>query len=64
MGMDFLVLSFVVVVVGGMGSLPGAEFRCALREARSLSKHALGNGDADIFINNTRSGDESCQVIL
>lgn len=24
MGMDFLVLSFVVVVVGGMGSLPGA----------------------------------------
>jgi branched-chain amino acid transport system permease protein len=23
-GMDFLVLSFVVVVVGGMGSLPGA----------------------------------------
>jgi branched-chain amino acid transport system permease protein len=26
MGMDFLVLSFVVVVVGGMGSLPGAVF--------------------------------------
>jgi branched-chain amino acid transport system permease protein len=25
MGMDFLVLSFVVVVVGGMGSLPGAR---------------------------------------
>ena len=24
LGMDFLVLSFVVVVVGGMGSLPGA----------------------------------------
>jgi branched-chain amino acid transport system permease protein len=24
MGLDFLVLSFVVVVVGGMGSLPGA----------------------------------------
>ena len=24
MGMDFLVISFVVVVVGGMGSLPGA----------------------------------------
>lgn len=24
MGMDFLVLCFVVVVVGGMGSLPGA----------------------------------------
>ena len=24
MGMNFLVLSFVVVVVGGMGSLPGA----------------------------------------
>ena len=24
MGIDFLVLSFVVVVVGGMGSLPGA----------------------------------------
>jgi branched-chain amino acid transport system permease protein len=24
MGMEFLVLSFVVVVVGGMGSLPGA----------------------------------------
>ena len=24
MGMDFLVLTFVVVVVGGMGSLPGA----------------------------------------
>jgi len=23
-GMDFLVISFVVVVVGGMGSLPGA----------------------------------------
>ena len=26
MGMDFLVISFVVVVVGGMGSLPGAVF--------------------------------------
>ena len=26
MGMNFLVLSFVVVVVGGMGSLPGAVF--------------------------------------
>ena len=26
MGMDFLVLSFVVVVVGGMGSLPGARY--------------------------------------
>lgn len=26
MGMDWLVLSFVVVVVGGMGSLPGAVF--------------------------------------
>ena len=26
LGMDFLVLSFVVVVVGGMGSLPGAVF--------------------------------------
>ncbi|PTW59048.1 amino acid/amide ABC transporter membrane protein 1 (HAAT family) [Breoghania corrubedonensis] len=26
MGMEFLVLSFVVVVVGGMGSLPGAVF--------------------------------------
>ena len=26
MGMDFLVLSFVVVVVGGMGSLTGAVF--------------------------------------
>ena len=24
MGMNFLVISFVVVVVGGMGSLPGA----------------------------------------
>ena len=24
LGMDFLVISFVVVVVGGMGSLPGA----------------------------------------
>ncbi|MCJ8301001.1 MAG: hypothetical protein MJK13_18990, partial [Pseudomonadales bacterium] len=24
LGMDFLVLTFVVVVVGGMGSLPGA----------------------------------------
>ena len=47
-----------------MGSLPGAEFRCALREARSLSKPALGNGDTDIFNNNTRSGDESCQVLL
>ena len=29
MGMDFLVLSFVVVVVGGMGSLGGAVLRPA-----------------------------------
>ena len=46
MGMDFLVLSFVVVVVGGMGSLPGAvlagfllgilESFASLNEVKSL----------------------------
>lgn len=46
MGMDFLVLSFVVVVVGGMGSLPGAvaagfllgilESFCSMNEIKSI----------------------------
>ena len=29
MGMDFLVFSFVVVVVGGMGTLPGAVWQAS-----------------------------------
>jgi ABC-type branched-subunit amino acid transport system permease subunit len=49
MGMDFLVLSFVVVVVGGMGSLPGAvlagfllgilESFASMREVIPRSRH-------------------------
>ena len=38
MGMDFLVLSFVVVVVGGMGSLPGAVAAGFLQSFASMNE--------------------------
>ena len=45
MGMDFLVLSFVVVVVGGMGSLPGAVlagFLLGILESFASTTWAIG----------------------
>ena len=45
MGMDFLVLSFVVVVVGGMGSLPGAVlagFLLGILESFASTAWAIG----------------------
>ena len=42
MGMDFLVLSFVVVVVGGMGSLPGGRPRGASFWASSKAFASMG----------------------
>ncbi len=46
MGMDFLVLSFVVVVVGGMGSLPGAVaagFLLGILESFASTAWAVSN---------------------
>jgi len=46
MGMDFLVLSFVVVVVGGMGSLPGAVaagFLLGILESFASTSWAVSN---------------------
>jgi branched-chain amino acid transport system permease protein len=45
MGMDFLVLSFVVVVVGGMGSLPGAVlagFLLGILESFASMREVIG----------------------
>jgi branched-subunit amino acid ABC-type transport system permease component len=49
MGMDFLVLSFVVVVVGGMGSLTGAFLASLLLGAIQTFAVGLEYSLADLF---------------